>query len=106
MSAESPENTQYIACMLLMWGQIDYIVGGSDGLMTHNDIGSECPSAMTSRILYMTYFVYNKRFHQDYSVEESLIHFRFIFKWGHFLIFLYFSLNPHLRYSIFWWHHS
>lgn len=79
MSAKSPETTQYVACMLLMWGQIDYIVGGSYGLMTHNDIGSECPSAMTSRILYMPYFVYDETFHQDYSVEESRIHFRFIF---------------------------
>lgn len=48
MPAKSSETTQYVACMLLMWGQIDYIVGVSYGLMTHNDIDSECPSAMTS----------------------------------------------------------
>lgn len=40
-----------------MWDQIDYNVDSSGGLMTHNDIGSKCPSAMTSGILYLSYFV-------------------------------------------------
>lgn len=32
--------------MLLMRGQIDYKVDGREGLLTHNDIGQNCPSAL------------------------------------------------------------
>lgn len=45
LSAERTESAKYVACMLLMWGQIDYKVDGSEGLMTH-DTGAKCPSAL------------------------------------------------------------